>query len=192
MIEQVFVINQLGPGGPAVNVNITGPLGQTVMAASIPVVIASDQSDITVIGDKTNNNAAPGANNVGVLPAIANAVAPIYTEGNQVLLSTDLSGSQRVTTSGSPGTLTDRSGTITLGGTSQTLMAANASRKYLLVQNVSTGDLWFNFGVAAVINQPSIRLSTGDSFVMESNFISTQAINIIGATTGQAFSSKEG
>ena len=90
------------------------------------------------------------------------------------------------------GALIDHSGTITLGGTSQLLAAANVNRRYLFMQNNSTADLWINFGVAAVISQPSIRLFAGDNFVMESMFISTQTVNIIGATTGQAFSTKEG
>ena len=85
----------------------------------------------------------------------------------------------------------DRSGTITTGGVDQTLMLANASRKYILIQNVSTGDLWFNFTIPAVLNQPSIRLSSNDSFVMESSVVSSQEVHIIGATTGQQFVAKE-
>lgn len=85
--------------------------GQKTMAASTPVVIASDQSAVpvsgtvtanqggapwSVVGTKTNNNAAPGATNVGVLPGVATNAAPSYTEGNQVALSTDLTGALRV------------------------------------------------------------------------------------------------
>ena len=52
---------------------------------------------VKVLGTLTHNNAAPVAlSNVGVLPAIANAARPTYAEGDQVLLSTDLSGSLRV------------------------------------------------------------------------------------------------
>lgn len=46
-------------------------------------------------GTKTNNNAAPGSTNMGALTGIANAAAPSWTEGNEVLLSTDLSGNLR-------------------------------------------------------------------------------------------------
>lgn len=49
-----------------------------------------------VAGGKTNNNAAPGATNVGVLGALANAAVPVWTEGNLVSESIDLSGAQRV------------------------------------------------------------------------------------------------
>lgn len=55
---------------------------------------------ITASGNKTNNNAAPGATNVGALPAVAAAAAPAYTEGNLVALSTDLAGNARVAVSG--------------------------------------------------------------------------------------------
>jgi len=48
------------------------------------------QLNATAVGTKTNNNAAPGTNNLGVLPAVANAAIPSRTEGNQVALSTDL------------------------------------------------------------------------------------------------------
>lgn len=90
------------------------------------------------------------------------------------------------------GLFTDRSGTITAGGTAQTLASANTSRKYLLIQNVSAGDLWINFTTAAIAGQPSFKLASGDSFVQEGTFVSTEAISIFGATSGQAFSAKEG
>lgn len=57
-----------------------------------------------VAGGKTNNNAAPGATNLGVLSALANAAAPTWTEGNLAALSVDLHGSQRITLLDSGGT----------------------------------------------------------------------------------------
>jgi hypothetical protein len=50
-----------------------------------------------VVGTLTHDNAAPAATNLGALTGLANAAAPTYTEGNQVLLSTDLSGALRIT-----------------------------------------------------------------------------------------------
>lgn len=52
-------------------------------------------------GNKSNNAAAPAADNLGVLGAVATAVAPTYVEGRLVTLSTDLAGGLR--TSGSSG-----------------------------------------------------------------------------------------
>jgi hypothetical protein len=78
----------------------TPTVGQKTMAASIPVVLASDQSLVLdTEGTKTNNGAVPGANNVGTLPAVATTTPPTYTTGNQVALSVDTGGLLRVTSS---------------------------------------------------------------------------------------------
>src|SRR5271154_1714268 len=61
------------------------------------VAVTQSTSPWVVSGNLTHNNAAPAANNVGVLPAVASTAAPTYTTGDQVLLSTDLSGNLRVT-----------------------------------------------------------------------------------------------
>lgn len=50
----------------------------------------------TTQGAKTNNNAAPGATNIGALTALANAAPPANTEGNLVTPSVDLIGNLRV------------------------------------------------------------------------------------------------
>lgn len=109
-------------------------------------------------------------------------------------LSTN-AGSSSVT----QGALTNRSGTITTGGAAQQLAAANANRRYLIVQNHSTGVLWLEFGGTAVVGQPSLALSacavandgTGGALVFEGSFVPTGSVSILGATTGQAFSSRE-
>jgi hypothetical protein len=59
-------------------------------------VVNQSGSASNVAGTLTHNSGAPAANNIGVLPAVASAAAPTYTAGNQVLLSTDLSGALRV------------------------------------------------------------------------------------------------
>lgn len=56
----------------------------------------SNVNPFVVTGSQINNNTPPGIINLGVLPAIANAVSPSWTEGNQVLESVDLTGRQRV------------------------------------------------------------------------------------------------
>ena len=71
------------------------PVTGTFWQSTQPVSIAAT---VGVQGAKTNNNAAPGATNVGTLPVVANASPPSWTEGNQVALSTDLSGNLRVGT----------------------------------------------------------------------------------------------
>jgi hypothetical protein len=75
-------------------------------ARAMHVHLASPTT-VAVQGGKTNNNAAPGATNVGTLPAVANASAPSHTEGNQVSLSADLAGALRVTGSNGTSVQTD-------------------------------------------------------------------------------------
>lgn len=90
------------------------------------------------------------------------------------------------------GTLTDRSGSIAAANTSQTLCAANPARKYLFIQNNSTAALGINFTGAATLGQGSIQLAAGASYVMESGYVSTEAVTIIGGTLGQVYTAKEG
>lgn len=90
------------------------------------------------------------------------------------------------------GNLTNKSGSITLGGTSQTLAAANTSRRYLYVQNISNEILWVNFGIAAVQDQPSIKMTAGSVLAYEGTFVPVESVSIVGATTGSKFVAKEG
>jgi hypothetical protein len=82
--------------------SVTQPVSGTVAVtqSTSPWVVSLTSTTITgtvtVAGAKTNNNAAPGATNLGVLPAIANAATQTWTEGDQVLESVDLSGRQRI------------------------------------------------------------------------------------------------
>lgn len=97
-----------------------------------------------------------------------------------------------VSAQGSTGTLTNRSGTAT--STTAQVMAANSTRKYIFFQNPNTsGNFWINFTTTAVAASPSIKLAPGDVFVMEGNFVSTEAINIIReGGSDLAYTAKEG
>lgn len=97
-----------------------------------------------------------------------------------------------VTVAPAAGTLTDGSGSITTGGVSQQIFAANSTRKYLLVQNLSTENMWVNFGSAAAADSTSVKLLPNGSVVMESSFVSNQTVNVIAATTGSKFVAKQG
>lgn len=79
-----------------------------------------------IAGGKTNNNAAPGATNVGALVAVANAAAPTWTEGNLVGLSTDLAGALRVS-GGGGGTQYTQDATLTVATTVGTMAMGRAS-----------------------------------------------------------------
>ena len=93
---------------------------------------------------------------------------------------------------GYQGTFTDGSSTIATGGTAQTVFASNASRRYLLIQNTSSSNLWLNFTTTAVQAGPSILLLPYAIMTFEGNFVSTELVSIIGASTGQTFTAKQG
>lgn len=84
---------------------------------------------------------------------------------------------------------TDISGSITTGGTAQTIAVENKQRKMLTVQNISAGDLWLNeVGGTAVVNGTgSYRVGPGEI----ANVSTDDPVSIIGATTGQKFTATE-
>jgi hypothetical protein len=86
---------------------------------------------------------------------------------------------------------TDRSGTITTGGTAQTLMAANTGRRGFSVQNLSSGDLWISDVGTAAASQPSMKILPDQVYESALTGVPRGAISIYGATTGQAFMARE-
>lgn len=89
-------------------------------------------------------------------------------------------------------TPTDGSGTITTGGTSQTVFAANPNRRYFEFQNISDTDMYVNFGAAAVADSNSFKIAAGGAYVNPSNYCPTTSITVICATTGKKFITKQG
>jgi len=88
------------------------------------------------------------------------------------------------------GNLLDGSGSLT--GSSQQVFAAKPERLYLLIQNIdATNALWVNFGVAAVADQPSIKLAAGASLQYAvPGVVPTGAVNVIG-TAASKFVAKQ-
>jgi hypothetical protein len=81
--------NAISSTGGALNVSAAQSGTWTVQQGSAPW---------SFVGTLTNNNAAPAANNVGALIALAESTinASRYTSGDQVLLVTDLAGNTNV------------------------------------------------------------------------------------------------
>jgi hypothetical protein len=85
-------------GGNLYGIPLTAAGAAVVVSGSVTVTgtvaVTQSTSPWVVAGGLTNNNAAPAANNVGVLPAVAETAysTVTYTTGNQVLPVTDLHG----------------------------------------------------------------------------------------------------
>lgn len=82
--------------------------------------------------------------------------------------------------------------TITTGGTHQQVFAANADRKFLLIQNVSDTDMNLGIGYNPTASTGIFLSKSGGGIVFESGFIPTQEIRILCATTGKAFVALQG
>lgn len=94
-------------------VGITGtvplPTGASTEATLALIKAKTDNIDVAlstrtkpadtqvVAGNITNNNAAPGSNNVGAMPGVATAIPQAYVDGNEVFASLDLQGATRIT-----------------------------------------------------------------------------------------------
>jgi hypothetical protein len=79
----------------------TKVIGTVNVAAAQTIAVTQGTAanlNAAVVGTKTNNNAVPGATNIGALTAVANAAAQSWTETDMVLLSVDLAGNLRTTT----------------------------------------------------------------------------------------------
>jgi hypothetical protein len=137
----------------------------------------------------TAGTATSGYSDLAAALKVGAANGAVDTDGKISGLPVAISGSIAV-----KGALTDRSGTITTGGAAQQLAAANSNRNYFLIQNPSaaTESLWFRFGTGAVVGEPSIELTPGNGFVMDGNYVETELISVIAATTGHTFTAKEG
>jgi hypothetical protein len=185
------------------NIDVTlssrfGTLGQKTMAGSAPVVISSDQTAIpvtltsttitgtvTVQGAKTNNNAAPGATNIGTLPCIANAAAPSYTEGNQVGCSENLNGATRTIEQNFVATA-NNDGSCASGAVSFTAIASNASRTWLAVwaSPANTDDVYLKLG--AVATNADARFAPGQPLNFTAGRIYTGIIDVFPNSGTQA------
>jgi hypothetical protein len=85
------------------------------------------------------------------------------------------------------GTLTVTAGsTSASANTSAQALASNASRQYLLIQNVSDTDMYFNFGATATADHLFVAKS-GGGIVFESGFVPTDAVNAICSAASKKF-----
>lgn len=97
----------------------------------------------------------------------------------------------RVQPAAAPMTDTDRSGTITVGGSQQTLMPPNPARNGFMIQNTSTEDQWFNWSGSATVASPSFKVPPDCLYETPAHAVPVGEIKIIGPTTGQSFSARE-
>ena len=198
-------------GGNLVGVSTSNPIPvsqQGTVTISGSVSVSNFPATQVITGNLTNNNAAPGATNIGVLSAIANAAAPTYIEGDQVLLSVDLSGSARTNnaewggTALSPAVSTSTTGTDTApisrslprkygSIVSTTPLGASATFTGAWVDTNQTGDMYAEAMVRTDQNgaNPALFIDgTDDTANSNFNVLAIAAVQVFANTTAQIVS----
>lgn len=91
------------------------------------------------------------------------------------------------------GTDIPHSGTITLGGAAQQVMAQNLNRTHFFFQNVSDTDMWIRWttGNASAGAGSVLIRAGGGAYENSETFCPTGAISVFCATTGKEFTATE-
>lgn len=189
------IVNQ-GAGGSAVTFAMDGSIDNVVWVSAIATCVG-------VIGGATPVSMFySGANysfiRVRVVTGVASTtISSISISGSAASHDQTPSVTGSVTIIPSVGSFTDGSGnTSATPSTSTQIFAANATRKYLLIQNLSTTDkIYIKMGASATTTS-SIVLGPdagegGGSFVMESSFVNNQTVNVLCASASQPFMAEQ-
>lgn len=86
---------------------------------------------------------------------------------------------------------TDRSGTITAGGTAQQVMALNTSRYGFCFMNISDTDMYICFTGTATAGAGSLKIPAGALYETMPAGVPVGAVSVFCATTGKAFTAWE-
>lgn len=84
--------------------------------------------------------------------------------------------------------MADLSGSITSGGTAQTIGSYNPARRGFIFQ-AGDEDKWIAFGATAITSSPSFYVAAGETLVLGEEFrdLIVRPISVIGATTNSKF-----
>jgi hypothetical protein len=161
------------------------------------VLFANQIGDALFASDSLVNNLnsylAP-ENNIPISGTVTANVSNINLDGDGNLLvalpyTQPISGT--VTANNPSGALTTRFGSVTTANTAQlTSAVTNASRKYLLVQNIATSTVTIGIGFAPTTTQ-GIQLTAGAGLTFDA-FTPTGGVWWLSSTTGSNFSILEG
>lgn len=206
-------VNLTKVGGTAVT------LGQKTMAASIPVVLASDESalpisaaslplptgastlaeqqtqtaSLSVLDDWDESDRAK-VNTIAGQVGVQGGAGAATALTQRVALATDANTIQGTVTStpGTPTALTAAAPTAaTVGTSSATAVAANASRKGLVLVNTSANTISLGFGATAVLNSGITLIASGGTFVMDERTFTVGTVTAIASAVSSNLSVQE-
>jgi hypothetical protein len=88
------------------------------------------------------------------------------------------------------GPVLDKSGTIATGGTAQTVSAANAERRFFMLQNISDTDMYVGVGYTPEVGLGLLIAKNGGTLTCDS-FVPIEEIKVICASPGKKFTAFE-
>lgn len=133
--------------------------------------MADNFTETPIKGKKSHNGEVPGNSNVGVLPAVATAITPTFTEGNQTGLSVDLAGNLRVALDGSQTVTLDAGSLTALESITATLDAGSlaALENITIGTSLPAGDN--NIGNVDIVSMPAVALDTATLTALENTTV---------------------
>jgi hypothetical protein len=131
--------------------------------------LSSGRVPVTLSSAGTNGSTAP-------------TTANLYggTDGTNLrAISVDSGGVANVNARPRNGAITRTTGsTSATPNTSAQALASDTNRRYLLIQNISDTDMYFNFGATATTDNLFIA-KNGSGIVFETGYVPTDAVNVI-------------
>lgn len=192
----------------SIDAGIPAALGQTTMANSMPVAIASDQTVIP-INDNGGSLTVDGTvaatqsgtwniNNVSGTVSLPTGAATETTLGTRLSDSTfttrintqgqkAMSASTPVVIASDQSTLNVKESSFstmtqtgpTVTNASSTVLASNSNRRYVMIYNQSGSTIYLSFGATAAVIGTGIRLANNSSYEITSDNLFTGAITAI-------------
>ena len=141
----------------------------------------------TVTANPTGTQTIAGSVTLGAGTAQIGSVTASISNSVTIASLPAISGT--VTANSSNGSLTTRFGSVTTANTAfATSAVTNASRKYLLIQNITTASNVITVGVGFIpTTTQGIQLSSGAGLTFEGSYIPTGAVNLLSSVTASCF-----
>ena len=131
--------------------------------------------------------AGTAATKSDLIGVVYNPASPALSSGQQVAAQSDVAGNL-FTTQGPSGGIFEINGSITTGGTAQSIATVGAPAIYE-IQNTSSAALMFSLSTTATAL--SMQIQPGQTYATQKALLANVAVSLYGATTGQTYSIRQ-
>ena len=178
----------LGYDGLSSYVQVKPAIGSSVTIGSLPAISGTVTANVIgIIEDESMSEVLSKGIGLAYTATITdNALPHVVSESKPLPVKL---WNSTVTAAAPNGSLTTRFGTPTTANTAfATSAVTNASRKYLLIQNVTTGSNMITVGIGFTpTTTQGIQLTAGAGITFESSYIPTGAVYVLSSVTASNF-----